>query len=312
MAMDWDDLRFVLALLKTGTLTRAARGLKVEHTTVGRRVEAAEAALGVRLFTRTASGYVPTAEAERLLAPMRQVEEAALAVERAAAGNRESLAGAVRVTSPETFGISYLAPRLAAFGLLHPGLTLDLVPSGEVLDLGRRQAEIAVRFFRSRQKNLVLRRAGEVTHGFYASPQYLARHPVRTAADLRECRLLSAPLLPGALETRWLKRLGLDVQPSFSSLLALALVGAARESAGVAILPRYVGDSDPHLCHVPMPDEPSEPIWLTVHQDLKRTPRVRAVLDHLFRALSEDAELLRGRARPLLPAPPGERPFVPV
>ena len=84
--MNWDDLRFVLTLSKTGTLTRAAQVLEVEHTTVGRRVEAAEAALGVRLFTRTSSGYVPTAEAERLLAPMRQVEEAALAVERAAAG----------------------------------------------------------------------------------------------------------------------------------------------------------------------------------------------------------------------------------
>lgn len=295
--MNWDDLRFVLVLSKTGALTRAARLLNVDHTTVGRRVEAAEAALGVRLFTRTASGYVPTAEAERLLGPMRQVEEAALAVERAAAAHCDSLEGTVRVTSPETFGISYLAPRLAAFGLQHPGLTLDLVPSGEVLDLGRRQAEIAVRFFRSRQENLVLRRAGEVTYGFYASHEYLARRPLRTPAELREHRLLSAPLEPGALETRWLKRLNLDLQPGFVSLLSLALVGAARASAGVAILPRYVGDADPRLRHVPMPDEPSEPIWLTVHRDLKKTPRVRAVLDYLLRALSEDAELLRGSLR---------------
>lgn len=295
--MNWDDLRFVLVLSKTGALARAARSLNVDHTTVGRRIEAAEAALGVRLFTRTASGYVPTAEAERLLCPMRQVEEAALAVERAAAADRDSLTGTVRVTSPETFGISYLAPRLATLGLRHPGLTLDLVPSGEVLDLGRRQAEIAVRFFRSRHENLVLRRAGDVAHGFYATPEYLARRPVRVPADLREHRLLCSPLDPDALETRWLKRLGVQLQPSFVSLLSLALLGAARASAGIAILPRYLGDADPRLRHVPMPDEPSEPIWLTVHRDLKKTPRVRAVLDFLLQSLEEDAELLAGTRR---------------
>lgn len=291
--MNWDDLRFVLVLSKTGALTRAAQILKVDHTTVGRRIEAAEAALGVRLFTRTAAGYVLTAEADRLLPSMRQVEEAALAVERAAAANADGLTGLVRVTSPETFGISYLAPRVAAFGLQHPSLSIDLVTSGEVLDLGRRQAEIAVRFFRSRQQNLVLRRAGEVSYGLYASAEYLARHPVRDPADLERCRLLSAPLDAGSLEARWLKRLNVKATPSFVSLLSLALVGAACASAGVAILPRYVGDAEPRLRHVPMPHEPAEPIWLTVHRDLKQTPRVRAVLDYLIETLAHDSPHLR-------------------
>ncbi len=290
--MNWDDLRFVLVLAKTGALTRAARVLQVDHTTVGRRIDAAEAALGVRLFTRTASGYVLTAEADRLLPAMRQVEEAALAVERVAAAHADRLTGLLRVTSPETFGIRYLSPRIAAFGLEHPSLSIDLVTSGEVLDLGRRQAEIAVRFFRSRQQNLVLRRAGEVSYGFYASPEYLARHPVREPADLERCRLLCAPLTDGSLEARWLKRLNVRAQPSFVSLLSLALVGAACVSAGVAILPRYLGDAEPRLRHVPMPNEPAEPIWLTVHRDLKQTPRVRAVLDYLILALAQDRPLL--------------------
>ena len=291
--MNWDDLRFVIVLSKTGALTRAAQILNVDHTTVGRRIEAAEASLGVRLFTRTATGYVPTADADRLLPSMHQVEQAALAVERAAAASADGLAGMVRVTSPETFGISYLAPRVAAFGLQHPNLTIDLVPSGEVLDLGRRQAEIAVRFFRSRQENLVLRRAGEVAYGFYASTEYLARRPVRTPADLMECRLLTAPLDSDSIEARWLKRLKVDIRTSFVSQLSLALLGAARASAGIAILPRYLGDAEPRLRYVPMPDEPVEPVWLTVHRDLKQTPRVRAVLDYLIQSLAEDAALLR-------------------
>ena len=102
--MNWDDLRFVLALARSGSLARAAKALAVDHTTVGRRVDAAEAALGLRLFTRTTTGYVPTADAERLLAPMKQVEEAVLAVERGALANDDALAGTVRVTSPESLG----------------------------------------------------------------------------------------------------------------------------------------------------------------------------------------------------------------
>jgi hypothetical protein len=97
--MNWDDLRFVLALSEAGSLARAAKALAVDHTTVGRRVEAAEASLGVRLFTRTTTGYVATADAERLLGPMKQVEDAVLAVERGATASRDTLEGVVRVTS---------------------------------------------------------------------------------------------------------------------------------------------------------------------------------------------------------------------
>lgn len=293
-AMNWDDLRFVLALSNAGSLARAAKVLDVDHTTVGRRVEAAEASLGVRLFTRTTTGYLPTIDADRLLAPMKQVEEAVLAVERGAVAHRDALEGVVRVTSPETFGVSYLAPRLAAFGLRHPGLSVELVPAGEVLDLGRRQAELAVRFFRSKQASLVVRRAGDVGYGLYASREYLARHPVKGPADLVQHRVLSAMPGPGILEAVWLKKLNPRVQPAFMSTVSLALLGAARASAGVAVLPRYLGDAEPTLRHIPMPNVPSEAIWLTVHRDLRRTPRVRALLDFLVGALEEDAAVLRG------------------
>src|ERR1700712_2257712 len=119
--MNWDDLRYVLALCKAGSLSRAAVELKVDHTTVGRRIEAVEADLGVRLFTRTTTGYVPTAEAEGLLPAIRRVEEAVLTLERGAHAQQDSLEGTVRITSAETFGACYLAPRLATFGREHPG-----------------------------------------------------------------------------------------------------------------------------------------------------------------------------------------------
>src|SRR5262245_5637230 len=160
--MNWEDLRFVLDVSRETSLARADILLGVDHTTVGRRSEASERALGVRLFTRTTSGYVATAEAEELLVKISDVEEAVLALERGVVAQHASLEGTVRVTSPETFGVRYLAPRLALFGREHPGLTIELVTGGAILDLSRREADIAVRFFRSKQQDLVVKRVAEV------------------------------------------------------------------------------------------------------------------------------------------------------
>ena len=293
--MNWDDLRFILALSKAGSLASAAKTLGVDHTTVGRRVESAEADLGVKLFLRTPKGYVPTPDAERLLSPMKAVEAAVLTVERGAQANRDLLEGTLRVTSPETFGISYLAPRLAAFGHQHPGLTIELLPGGEVLDLGRREAEIAVRFFRSRHENLVVRRVAEVSYGLYASAEYLTRRPVKSSSDLSNHPILTSTPGPNVVETAWLKRLNSGARPRFISTISLALAAAARASAGIAVLPRYLGDIDPTLRRVPMPDPPTEGVWLTVHRDLRNAPRVRALLDFLVSALKVDQMLLHGR-----------------
>ena len=294
--MDWDDLRYVLALSRAGSLARAGKALGVDHTTVGRRVEGAERALGVRLFTRTTTGYVPTAEAERLLSDIRSVEQAVLGLERGAIAQKSDVVGTVRVTSPETFGCIYLAPRLAALGREHPGLAVELATTGTVLDLARREADLAVRFFKSPHESLVVRRVGEIRHGLYASRAYLSRRPLARPAQLREHPLLTAPSGPGAVDARWLERLSGGAQPALVCDLSMALLEAARAGLGVAVLPRYLGDREPELEHVPMPDEPTEPIWITVHRDVKESPRVRAVLDHLARSLEEDRALLSGVA----------------
>lgn len=292
--MSWDDLRFVLALSRAGSLARAAKRLGVDHTTVGRRIEAAEAALGVSLFTRTSTGYVPTADAERLLAQIEHVEDAVLALERGAHAQRESIDGTVRVTSPETFGARYLAPRLATLGLAHPGLTLELVASGAVLDLARREADIAVRFFKSKHENLVVRRVAEIAHGLYASESYLARRPVKKASELAAHPILTSVAGPNVVEAAWVERVTGGARPTFVSDLTIALVEAARMGAGIAVLPRWLGDAEATLRRIPMRDEPREPVWITVHRDLKKTPRVRVVLDHLAACLEHDHAMLLG------------------
>ena len=297
--MNWDDVRYVLALAKAGSLAKTAKVLGVDHTTVGRRVEALEQSLGVRLFTRTSAGYVPTAELERLAPGLRGVEDAVHALERGVHAQRSDLEGLVRVTSPETFGCLYLAPRLTRLGQAHPGLSIELCSTGKVLDLARREADVAVRMWKSAHESLVVRRIGAVSYGLYASEGYLARRPVRRAAEVREHPLLSSELVTrgkkgAAIDARWLDRLAGGARPVLVCDLSIALLAACREGAGLAVLPRYVGDAEPTLRHLPMPDPPSEPIWMTVHRDLKDTPRVRVVLDHVASAIAADRRLLAG------------------
>jgi DNA-binding transcriptional LysR family regulator len=292
--MNWDDLRFVLALSRAGSLARAARTLGVDHTTVGRRIEAIESDLGVKLFTRASTGYVATAEAERLWPGIERIEEAVLALERGAHAQRDTVEGTVRITSPETFGACYLAPRLAALGRAHPNLTIELLAAGEVLDLARREADLAVRLFRSRHDNLVVRRAGSLSHGLYASRRYLARRPLNGTDDLGSHPLLTPSPGDNSPEGLWIEKLSKGARPAFVSNLTVALLEAARADAGIAVLPRYLGDVDPSLTHLPMPDPPSEPIWVTVHQDVKDARRVRTVLDFVHAQLALDAALLAG------------------
>lgn len=289
--MNWDDLRFVAALSRAGSLAKTAVALGVDHTTVGRRVEAAERALGLRLFARTAAGYALTREGEQLLAPLRQVEDAVLALERGVHAGRGALSGTVRVTSPESFGIAYLASRLACFGRQHPALCVELVPAGAVLDLSRSEAELAVRCFRTRHESVVARRVGDIRYGLYASAAYLARRPLTGAAELPGHPLL---LPTSGVELTWLQKLAPGLRPSFVSEVSLVLAQAAGADAGVTALPRYLGDTTPGLVHLPMPREPTEPLWLTVHRDLRRTPRVRVLFNFLVAALRTDRALLLG------------------
>ncbi len=294
--MNWDDLRYVLALAKTGSLAKAGRALDVDHTTVGRRIEAVEKDLDTRLFTRTTTGYVLTQEAERILPEMQEVEGAVLKLERRALARTEELDGAVRVTSSETFAASYLASRLAVFVRGRPGLTIEVLASSTIFDLARREADVAVRLFRSKHDHLVLQRSGEIGYALYGAVEYFARRPFpRTPEDLAEHDLITPELSEHEFEMQWLRRMAPRARIAFASNLSFALQAAARSGAGIAILPCYLGDTDPALRRVPMPAEPSRPIWLTVHRDLQHTPRVRAVLDFLRTRLREDRALLAGR-----------------
>jgi DNA-binding transcriptional LysR family regulator len=293
--LGWDDLRYLLALSRAGSLSGAARALCVEHTTVGRRIEALESALGARLFVRSRTGYALTPEGQALLPHMTQIEEAVLALERTALGRDQSPTGTVRVTIGETIGSRFFAPRLGRLHAACPGIQIELITSASVFDLSRREADIGIRMMRQKQEGLVMRKVCDVGWSIYFSRRYAERRGMPTAENLREHERLG-----DALEPRVLGGGGGVVAGQsrclFRSNSTGCLMGAALSHLGVALLPCYLGDSEPELLRLRLPDEPRRPLWLAVHPDMQHTPRVRSVLDAIAALMTEEKDLLRGAA----------------
>jgi DNA-binding transcriptional LysR family regulator len=277
--MDWGHLPFFLELVRTGSLSRAASRLGVDRNTVARRVAALEEELGLSLFERGPQGWSRTSAGEDLAALASRVEEDVLALARHADARDREVAGTVRLTSATYVAVHLLAPAVPALRARHPGLVLEVVADSRAFDLTRREADLALRMGRPRAAGLVTRKLSDVAHGLYASPAYLDRRgrgPVDFERDVFvgfEESFVSAP------QERWLERLAPRRRVVFRCNSTAGLVAAARAGAGVAVLPCFVADPDGGL----EPLEPPEPVpphalWLLVHGDLRRTPRVRAVI----------------------------------
>lgn len=292
--LGWDDLRYLLALSRAGSLSGAARALGVEHTTVGRRIEALEATLGARLFVRSRAGYALTPEGQALLPHMGRVEEAVLALERAAFGRDQRPAGTVRVTVAETIGSRFFAPRLDRIHAACPGIDVELITSSSVFDLARREADVAIRMVRKKPDRLVMRKVAEVGWAVYCSRRYAERRGLPTAATLPGHDRIGEDTL-SAPEDLWFERVTGQSRCLLRSNSTGCILGATLAGLGVGLLPCYLGDAEPDLLRIRLPDEPHRSLWLAVHQDMQHTPRVRAVLDALAALLSDEKDRLRGR-----------------
>nr|WP_314546609.1 LysR family transcriptional regulator [uncultured Massilia sp.] len=285
MNADWNDYRVFLAIARHGTLSEAARRLGLSQPTMGRRLQALEEALARPLFQRTADGYVLTSEGQSVLANIEQMEEQATAVERKLAGESE-LEGLVRVSTTEWFGAHLLAPILAGMRIDYPKLAIELVTETRLVSLARREADVSFRFRAFEEPDVVQVRAVALDFGAYASAAYLERcgmpgtgggHTLITM-DTGFGELADVPWLTGRLPEAaiGLRANSRDVQ---------ARLCAA--GAGIAVLPRCVGDAKPGLVLLDLGGAPpGRTVWAGYHKDMKRSPRVRAVLDAVLRGLA--------------------------
>lgn len=281
----WDDVRFFLAVHRGGTLARAAEALRVDATTVGRRIGQLEQELGARLFERQPRGFALTGAGRRLLPRAEGIEREALAVARDIAGEDRKLEGIVRLTATEMLTTRFIAPFLVRFHARHPGIALDLVCTNRDLDLARGEADIALRLSRPRQDDLVVKKLLSIELALYAARDYVERLGMPAPDDLAPHRFIRFADTPAfARENGWLSQYTRQAQVVMRSDSVSSVVSAATCGLGIALLPVHVGDREPNLVRTPLPGSP-EPrvVWQAVHRDLIRVARIRAVLDFLGR-----------------------------
>ncbi|GLS44248.1 LysR family transcriptional regulator [Methylobacterium brachythecii] len=282
--LDWDDLRFFLALARHGTLSAAAKVLHVSQSTVGRRLTSLEATLAVRLLNRTPDGYVPTLAGVAVREKAEQLEAAALALERDVSGRDARLRGLVRVTCAETMAAQILAPSFARLHASYPDVMVELIPNPRELSLSMREADISVRLKQPEQHDLVLRRIGGIAFGLYATADYLADHGAMDFGDGCSGHRLITQLddTQEMTQSAWLTELASRATVVLQTSSHEAAVLAAANGGGLACLARFRADAEPRLTRISVRvAPPSADVLLLVHKDNRDTPRIRVVLTHI-------------------------------
>ncbi len=292
----WDDLRTVLAIGRTGSLSGAARTLRVSHPTVFRRINQIERRLGVRLFERKRAGYTLTVAGEELVAVAERVEEDLSGVERRLAGQDLRPSGTVRVTTTDTL-VALLIPIFAEFRAAHTGIELDLIVSSELLNISRRDADVAIRPSRQVPENLIGRKVSEIGMAVYGHERLFANR--RRDAAFEDYPWVgpdeSLSYLPLA---RWLRERRLHERLVYRANTLLGCHEAARGGIGLAVLPCMLGDPAPELVRVgPLLDDLQGELWLLTHRDLRDVARIRVFLDFVTEALRARRALFAGRRK---------------
>jgi DNA-binding transcriptional LysR family regulator len=295
-AMDWNDLRYFLAVADEGSTLAAGRALRVSQTTVARRIAALEESLGLTLFEKRQAGYVLTPAGEGLIDRARHVEAATEGFAEASAALARDTSGMVRITTQEIFANTLLGPMLRELHELHPEIVIEIDTQQDLLDLGAGEADVALRST-----------AGEAPAGtvgrslciddwtLYCSREYAGRHGVPHTRK----ELLGHAIIGGGggklwrHYEAWLKSLGLEGQVAMHHATSTGLLTAVRSGFGIAVLPCIVADADPDLIQcVPPRDNHNRSMWLLTHERVRHTPRVRKVVDFLYDRLMRHVRMM--------------------
>jgi DNA-binding transcriptional LysR family regulator len=308
-SFNWNDLRFLLATARTASPSQAARTLRVDQTTVRRRLQALETELGVRLLERRGDHHALTAEGRVLLKSAEAVEVLMEHATGEIGGRDRSLSGTVRIGVPDGIGSYFLAPRLIRFQRAHPELTIELVAGSKVFNLSSREADIAILVQRPSQGQHFVRSLGKIANRLYAAPSYLAEHPAPTSlAELADHRFVGfiEEFDFGAQLAAEMRQFGLDGSARFASTSIVAQLKATVAGGGLCLLPRYMAEGSGlwPVLHDQLVAE--REIWLVTHADLRDMARVRAVSGFIAEEFARERSYLGG---PAAEAPAG-RPTI--
>ncbi|GAB3542250.1 LysR substrate-binding domain-containing protein [Noviherbaspirillum agri] len=285
--MNWDDVRVFVALVRAGSLSLAGRELKIEHSTVVRRIDSLEKALGLRLFDRLPRGWQLTTEGEQLFARAEQMDDCAHAFLREASDGA-ALSGTVRMSALPAFATAFLTPRLVALQERWAPITLELVGETRAVSLSRREADLALRMGKPTDPTVVARPLGAISYGLFAHKDYLAQH---AAKDWHFVGFDES--LRDAPEQQWLDRYAAGRPYSFKSNSSLMLYEAAINGLGVTVLPHFLAMKSPDLVPVAVDSPPAKrDLWLVIHPELRRSARVKLVAEVVTELVLSSAEQL--------------------
>ena len=284
--MNWNDLRYFLALAREGSVSGAGRALGVEHTTVARRVNALEKQLDCRLFDRLPTGYAMTQVAENLYPHAQAVEELMQVAGREVFGRDAQLSGNLKLTASYDVFTRLVTPRLHQFTERYPGIDLELLSSTNLADLSSRQADIALRLSPNPPDYLIGRKILPLRHGVYASSKYLQKKRNTERLVLWEHERKTP---------EWVSDHFPHAQLAARANEIMTMMEVVKNHIGIARLPCYVADAEPTLRRLDLSLTPSSwGVWVLSHVDLRSTARVRVCREFLIEIIEEQRELIEG------------------
>lgn len=298
--INWDDLKYFLAMAEEGSLSAAARKLGVSQPTLSRRLTALEEDVGSDLFMRTRTGLEMTSIGERMVSHATHMRDDVYSIERLLTGHDSSLRGSVVISCIAILGADWLVHQTRPFRDQFPGITVEFKVENNASDLLRREADIAIRMFRPVQNDLIAKRVGTMTYGYYASKQYIEKHGMPETLDEVSDHSFILPhdeIL--AYTNKYVKRpMHPRGQIAFRSNSLITLASAVREGYGVGAYSCIMADQDSNLVRL-FGDVTvfSSDIWLVTHAELKRSARIRAMYDFLTDVFKKHADAFEGIQR---------------
>jgi len=291
---EWSDIAYFLQVARQRNLIRAAEKLKVDHTTVSRRIRELERSLNTTLFKRSKSGFSLTEMGFRLLQYAEGMESNANSIVNEIGIGNADAGGAVRIASMEGIGSMYLTQCIGDFNKLYPSIHVELITDTRLLDMSRREADIFVSFFKPQGKRLWVRKLGEFKISLYGSAGYFEHHafPSRRE-DLDEHAFID--FIDDHIyikENRWMSDILRPVHTVFRSTSLMAQYIAVSEGQGIAMLPSFVAVHNKELRPVLPELFTIRDIWLSVHEDLLHIGRIKAIVGYLEKRIAADKAFL--------------------
>jgi DNA-binding transcriptional LysR family regulator len=291
--MDWDNLRVFLAVARVGQFVAAAKQLRIDHATVGRRITTLEQSLNAKLFERRTTGVSLTAAGIKLLASTERIESEWLQTQADLSDTNVELVGSVRIGAPDGLSTYYLARCFQDFCEEHPHIKIQLVPMPQVLQLSKREVDIVITLEKPDSGRFVTRKLTDYSLGIYGAKTYLETHAApQTIEELSQHHLIGYVeeyAFSSALD--YVRKLYDGAEPSFECASAVGQLEAVRASMGLGVVHDYIAHQTPDLVRVLPERRATRSYWSVIHEDMRGLGRIKAVYNHMVAMIERDKRI---------------------